>query len=96
MILFASLFGIIHVAIVYVSLTHVAAVHFLAIIILPAIKVAAAQHLVAITHVVVLCKHALAAIGNQVKAVQAALTTVLHMASNLNGDGREHAFIPLE
>jgi hypothetical protein len=95
-ILFASPFGIIRVAIVYVSLTHVAAEHFLAIIILPAIKVAVALRLVAITHVVVLWKTALAAIGNQVKVVQEDLITVLHMVTNLNGDGLAHAFIPLE
>jgi hypothetical protein len=57
--------------------------------------VAAARHLVAILHVAALCKHAPAAIGRQGKAAQADLTTVLHMVLNLNGDGREHAFIPL-
>jgi hypothetical protein len=94
--LFAFLFGIIHAVPVYVSQTHVAVAHLHVTIILPAIKVVAAQHLVAITHVVALCNHVSAAIGNLVKVVQEDLITVLHMVGNLNGDGMAHAFIPLD
>jgi hypothetical protein len=60
-------------------------VQLLAIIILPAIKAAAAQHLVVITHVVALCKYALVAIGKQVTAALAAQTPVPRMDGNLNG-----------
>jgi hypothetical protein len=95
-ILFAFLFGIIHVVVVYVSLTHVAAVHLHVTIILPAFKAVAAAHPVAITHVVALCNNVSAAIGNRVKVVPEDLITVLHMVGNLNGDGKAHAFIPLE
>jgi hypothetical protein len=94
--LFAFLFGIIHAVPVYVSQTHVAVAHLHVIIILPAIKVAAAQHLVAITHAAALCNNVSAAIGNLVKVVQEDLITVLHMVGNLNGDGKAHAFIPSE
>lgn len=94
--MFAFLFGIIHVAIVYVLPTHVAAVLLHVTIILPAIKAVAAQHLVAITHVAVLCNNVSAAIGNRVKVVLEDLITVLHMVGNLNGDGTAHAFIPLD
>ena len=61
------------------------AAHTLVIIGPPAIKVAAAQHLVVTTHAAAPCKPVLEVIGNQATAALEALTLVPHTDGNLSG-----------
>ena len=61
----------------------------------PVIKAVVAQHLAVITHVAVLCRNVLKAIGNQAMAAPVVLTTVLPMVGKWNGVGKALACIHL-